>query len=379
MGNIIISSRRRLSLVIVLAILVSVFAMYPAYGEDSVKVRVNDKLIEFDVEPYIDENNRTMVPVRFISEKLGATVEWLNETKEVVITGDDKVITLKIGEVKVKVNDETITLDTAASIRDGRTFVPVRFISEAIGATVQWDGATRTVIITSGRAIVEEEDITDKEFEEFINSEEGAKYASTDYFRAENGKLIFDSNGHFSKYSDKEVSESHFKEINTLAYNLVKELSYYAKENGGAVRVRYNDLTSNTVIIQYCDTIETANAKLATYNFSISLYERPLNDEFTHICLKIGRLWGKPERKTLGKEYIINKGFRLDKYTTAYNMALDIMYSDDVSKKIYDYTINQYDISLSNPKNTKETLQFGDRKFYNWNEDGHTLTFTTDY
>jgi len=89
-----------------------------------------------DQQPYIDENNRTLIPVRFATENLGCKVDWNNETREVIIKKDNEVIKLKTGSNK-----------DAAVIIEGRVFVPLRFLSETMGSEVIWDEENRAVII----------------------------------------------------------------------------------------------------------------------------------------------------------------------------------------------------------------------------------------
>ena len=69
------------------------------------------------------------------------------ETRTVTIVGRDNEIVLKIGETTAYVNGEVYELDVPANVIEGRTMVPIRFVSEAIGAVVDWDGETKTVII----------------------------------------------------------------------------------------------------------------------------------------------------------------------------------------------------------------------------------------
>ena len=88
-----------------------------------------------------------MVPVRFISESLGAQVEWDNDNRMVIIKKANSTVKLKIGENKADVNGKTVIFDTKAIIRNNRTMVPVRFISEALGAKVSWNQETKTVEI----------------------------------------------------------------------------------------------------------------------------------------------------------------------------------------------------------------------------------------
>ena len=87
-----------------------------------------------------------MVPLRFISEALGEKVDWNGDTKTVII-GDNKA-TLKIGSNEINAAGKTITIDSPAVIKNSRTFVPLRAISEILGAKVEWNGETRTVSIT---------------------------------------------------------------------------------------------------------------------------------------------------------------------------------------------------------------------------------------
>ncbi|MBO8164220.1 MAG: copper amine oxidase N-terminal domain-containing protein [Brevibacillus sp.] len=121
-----------------------------------VKVKVDGSLVNFpDAKPYIDpSNSRTMVPARFVSEALGYQVFWNEATRKVIITktinGKGFIVTLKEGENKAEVDGKQITFDAKAVIKNDRTFVPLRFVSESFGATVTWDEAQRLVTITTG-------------------------------------------------------------------------------------------------------------------------------------------------------------------------------------------------------------------------------------
>jgi len=113
-----------------------------------VSVLVNGKEVHFpDQVPYINQDSRTMVPVRFISESLGAKVSWDNDNRMVIIEKGEDIIKLKIGENKADVNGKTVSFDTSAVLQNDRTMVPVRFISEALGAKVGWNQENKTVEI----------------------------------------------------------------------------------------------------------------------------------------------------------------------------------------------------------------------------------------
>lgn len=114
---------------------------------------------EKQITPYImaDENGngRTMVPVRFVAEQLGATVGWDNGTQTVTIGMDGNTVKMKIGSSAYTVNGAEKTMDAAAEILpvgdgsgNGRTMVPLRFVAEALGKSVYWDQDNQLVIIT---------------------------------------------------------------------------------------------------------------------------------------------------------------------------------------------------------------------------------------
>jgi len=116
---------------------------------DPIKVAVNGKTVEFpDVQPFTDANGRIFVPVRFVSEELGCEVEWHLSTSTVTISRGRINAELVIGEKEITVLGVKKTMDTAAQILDGRTLVPARFIAEAFGCEVSWNGSTRTSTIT---------------------------------------------------------------------------------------------------------------------------------------------------------------------------------------------------------------------------------------
>lgn len=103
-------------------------------------VNVNNEAVIYDAAPVI-RNDRTLVPIRIVTESLGGKVDWNGVTKEVTLTIDGKEIKMTIGKTLEKYG-------VAPIIIDGRTFVPVRFVADELGAAVAWDDATKTVTIT---------------------------------------------------------------------------------------------------------------------------------------------------------------------------------------------------------------------------------------
>jgi beta-lactamase superfamily II metal-dependent hydrolase len=111
------------------------------------QVILDGQALSFDVPPVI-ESGRTLVPLRAIFEALGAGVQWDGETQTVTATKNDTEIVLVIGGGAYK-NGQPFTLDVPAKIIESRTMAPLRFVSEALGCQVSWDGNTQTISILS--------------------------------------------------------------------------------------------------------------------------------------------------------------------------------------------------------------------------------------
>ena len=97
---------------------------------------VNNDILTGDAAPYVDSNWRTMVPFRVLGETFGATVNWDQDAQTVTYTLGDTELTMTIGEETYTVNGDEKTMDTAPVLSGDRTFVPVRFVAEALGYTV---------------------------------------------------------------------------------------------------------------------------------------------------------------------------------------------------------------------------------------------------
>ena len=101
---------------------------------------------KFDTPPVI-KDGRTLIPVRALTEGFGAKVEWDGESRQAIIEKDDKRITIILDTNKAIVDDEEIELDVQSQITNSRTYVPLRFILETFGLEIEWEEETDTIII----------------------------------------------------------------------------------------------------------------------------------------------------------------------------------------------------------------------------------------
>ena len=109
-------------------------------GGENVIISLNGLNITFpyDAQPYIDDSGRTQIPVRVVAELLSCGVVWNDETKTAVITNKNgDIVKITINSNVLTKNSEKIEMDTAAIIKDERTYIPVRFVAEAMGLTVE--------------------------------------------------------------------------------------------------------------------------------------------------------------------------------------------------------------------------------------------------
>jgi len=133
-------------------------AKYLIYGDEpgdyrdskgSIIVLVNGNQIEFDASPYIDQNNRTMVPLRAILEALGAKVDWDAQTRGINIVRQGERVRFALNDNTAVVNGEVRIMDTTPVIKNSRTMVPLRYIGEYFGAGVDWNPSLRAVKVNT--------------------------------------------------------------------------------------------------------------------------------------------------------------------------------------------------------------------------------------
>lgn len=138
--------KKIISLLLVVCMLFSV--VITTYASNEICVTLDGNYVDFDVKPQII-NGRTMVPIRAIFEKMGATVQWDSGTSSAICTKGDTVVKMTVNSTSMYINNQAQTMDVAPVVVDGRTLAPARYVAEAFGADVQWSQKNNTVVICS--------------------------------------------------------------------------------------------------------------------------------------------------------------------------------------------------------------------------------------
>ena len=137
-----------------LVLLFTVLSLNVYAQAKDVTVKINNIVVESPVAAQII-NDRTMLPMRSIFERVGANVSWIEEERIIIATKGKKLITMQIDNPMMSVqsitNDEIvkIELDSPPIIKDDSTIIPVRAVAESLGYSVEWDAQTYTVNIST--------------------------------------------------------------------------------------------------------------------------------------------------------------------------------------------------------------------------------------
>jgi len=219
------------------------------YHSIPIKVKLNDKLLKFDVQPII-KDGRTMVPMRAIFEYLGASVSWYEKTRNVVAYKDNMFIKLKIDSKTAYKNGKSFNLDAAPMIKNGRTLVPVRFVSESLGMNVNWDSETRTVVLNYEEGVEILKEIDDITYKLVSLNDYGLKFMIPYYWNQS------DNEGHVFTHEDEENKIK--MTIDIKQFEKPKSLDKFTEENKLNLLEKYK----NNIVIVGNDTKEINNIKV---------------------------------------------------------------------------------------------------------------------
>lgn len=134
----------------------SLLKIKPVQGQKTISIKIDNKVVSTDQHPYI-ENSRTFVPIRFIAEQLGANVSWDANSQEAILEYEDKTIKLPVYSSTATINGSSVAIDAPVNIYNSRTFVPVRFIAETFDCSVDWDANNYLVDIETESYVPTEE------------------------------------------------------------------------------------------------------------------------------------------------------------------------------------------------------------------------------
>ncbi|HZG17669.1 MAG TPA: family 10 glycosylhydrolase [Candidatus Bathyarchaeia archaeon] len=144
--------RKWFSLLLVLTLCLPLFQIPAQAQSTGISIYLDGQEVKSDIAPYIlPQVNVTMVPLRVISEGLGATVSWHQDIQTATISTSQTTLTMTVNDQYAMVNENYVKLDAAVQNRQGRVMVPLRFVAEQLGLQVNWDQASQTISLASGQ------------------------------------------------------------------------------------------------------------------------------------------------------------------------------------------------------------------------------------
>jgi len=189
--------KKLIAIALVIAALLSTIP-FTAHAADTPTVKVDGSLIDFPDQQPVIRNGRTLVPVRFIAEALGYDVKWNSSTNSAVI--DNGKIVMTIDSAIAEINGKSVTLDTAPTLLNDRTMVPLRIIAETLNCTVDWFAENRMIVINRKGADGSEVSVWDR-----LKQSE-LYYECTTYESDHIGCLVLKSN--YKKLTDSEIRDN---------------------------------------------------------------------------------------------------------------------------------------------------------------------------
>ena len=203
-------SRKLFSSILTFIMLILLSGTAIATSNSDIGVYLDGHALSFDVPPQIIDG-RTMVPLRVIFESMGAKVDWDGNTQTITAVKDSILIKMTIGQYDIQLNGNSKKMDVLPIIVDGRTLVPVRFVAQSFGASVDWDSVNRDVIIST-------------------NSGGAFNYSSVPVYTGEAYAVVNDNKPFFNDNDYTTVAFENYSDLDSLgrcgiAYaNICKEL-----------------------------------------------------------------------------------------------------------------------------------------------------------
>jgi N-acetylmuramoyl-L-alanine amidase len=199
--------KKRYMALIISVLIIAIFNVKPTFAAQLNVILDHYDLVHFpDQEPYIDQNNKILVPIRFISEGLGGIVQWDSSGKQLIITYKGDQILLVPNSSQAVITRGTfkkqIDMGTAAVAKNGRLMVPLRFITETMGSSVIWVDSLQAVIIERvspkmpDHTVLQKFKLSDSNWSEQLSKKKGYQMIRSWY----EGEITRTSSGAFSDY-----------------------------------------------------------------------------------------------------------------------------------------------------------------------------------
>ena len=312
------------------------------YNKEKVYLYVNSKEIKnLPLEPIIF-NNYTLVPARETFENFGAEVTWIKSSEQVQVVYKDMVVLMKINDKKATVNGELFYMDIPPKLINGKTMIPVRFVSEALGFTVEWDSVKRTINIKEGTKVETTTQSTTQTTQTTTKAPEKIELTIKDI------KMPNSDENTFFIYADKEIKkyEKLILEDGSLAIDI-----YNSKNN--------IDKDSINSVCEYISKVDIENRENNVTRFIFKTKGSVLNNNFL-----------LDDKKTL----VVNFGGNSIKKVTAYR-NLEDEYIDIYAEYPLEFSIEKNDttnkivLDIKNcsseniPINVKDNLYIEDIKY----------------
>ena len=253
-----------------LLVMFALFAASAVYAQNDIGVMVDNEEVTFDQPPVI-LNDRTLVPIRAVFEKAGATVDWNGDTHTAIITGKGHIVQIGVGNSYMFKDGKSIPLDVPATVINDRTLIPVRAISEAMDFGVTWNGYKRTVLIATDN----------KPYRAFVGINRGFRSLSDVaeyYIDGECVNLEVDINGDGKNeaidfMNTLNISAANYSVLSIDGIDYTEDLSAKMESIGAIAVVRAMDTDKKLFVI-----IENTDVKIAHFYTFDGMTLSPVKD-----------------------------------------------------------------------------------------------------
>ncbi len=242
----------------------------PVFAYD-VTVNVNSEKVVFEDQEPVIKDNRTLIPLRGVMEKMGAAVFYIDTIQKVIIEKGATNVSFKIGEPYISINDEKKEIDTAPVIINDRAMVPIRPIAEAFGAEVLWNEETKTVDIN----MPEEKTTIEKSGVDIEAQDDNFTNKATESWslKDSNGTELLKTTLVYPQLKDESLCQG----LNSYIAAYVRAIAYkYIEDNEKTILQTYSDLGSdfrtNEIYISYEDLYHDDKNNILSYLTTFMVY-----------------------------------------------------------------------------------------------------------